>query len=140
MIIKTTDDFDIWKWSKKAFGTTGYLLGWTGLKKNITKRFNVIIKNVKNLYMLIETLKMLFTRDLNHLKSEIILYKNESDIWKIQEGIASSAWNLCLHLVGNLNTYSGAEFGKTGYTRNRPVEFPLKIFQEKNCNQKSKQP
>jgi hypothetical protein len=69
---------------------------------------------------------MLFTRDLNLLKSEIILYKNESDIWKIQEGIANSGGNLCLHVVGNLNTYVGAEFGKTGYVRNRPLEFSLK--------------
>ena len=76
--------------------------------------------------MLIETLKMLFTRDLNLLKSEIILYKNESDIWKIQEGIANSGGNLCLHVVGNLNTYVGAEFGKTGYIRNRALEFSLK--------------
>ena len=31
LIIKHTDDFDIWKWSKQAFGFTGYLLGWTGV-------------------------------------------------------------------------------------------------------------
>jgi ketosteroid isomerase-like protein len=30
LIIKHTDSFDVWKWSKQAFGTTGYLLGWTG--------------------------------------------------------------------------------------------------------------
>ena len=76
--------------------------------------------------MLTETLKSLFTRDLNKLKSEIELYRNESDIWKIQEGITNSAGNLCLHLIGNLNTYVGAEFGKTGYIRNRALEFSLK--------------
>lgn len=76
--------------------------------------------------MLVETLKMLFKRDLNRLKSEIELYQNESDIWKIQKGISNSAGNLCLHLVGNLNTYIGAEFGKTGYIRNRALEFSLK--------------
>lgn len=76
--------------------------------------------------MLTETLKSLFTRDLNKLKSEIELYRNESDIWKIQEGITNSAGNLCLHLIGNLNTYAGAEFGKTGYIRNRALEFSLK--------------
>lgn len=76
--------------------------------------------------MLVETLKMLFNRDLNRLKSEIELYQNESDIWKIQKGISNSAGNLCLHLVGNLNTYIGAEFGKTGYIRNRALEFSLK--------------
>lgn len=76
--------------------------------------------------MLIESLKTLFKRDLIKLKTEIESYQNESDIWKIQKGIANSAGNLCLHLVGNLNTYIGAEFGKTGYTRNRPLEFSLK--------------
>lgn len=30
LIIKHTDNFDVWKWSKQAFGPTGYLLGWTG--------------------------------------------------------------------------------------------------------------
>jgi hypothetical protein len=30
LIIKHTDSFDVWKWSKQAFGVTGYLLGWTG--------------------------------------------------------------------------------------------------------------
>ncbi|MFV8336681.1 DUF1572 family protein [Flavobacterium sp. RSP29] len=76
--------------------------------------------------MLIESLKTLLNRDLNQLKTEIESYQNESDIWKIQKGIANSAGNLCLHLVGNLNTYIGAEFGKTGYIRNRVLEFSLK--------------
>jgi hypothetical protein len=76
--------------------------------------------------MLIEILKTLFNRDLIKLKNEIESYQNESDIWKIQKGIANSAGNLCLHLVGNLNTYIGAEFGKTGYIRNRALEFSLK--------------
>lgn len=76
--------------------------------------------------MLADTLKILFNRDLNQLKVEIGLYQNESDIWKIQEGITNSAGTLCLHLVGNLNTYIGAEFGKTGYIRNRALEFSAK--------------
>ncbi|MDR6967548.1 ketosteroid isomerase-like protein [Flavobacterium arsenatis] len=29
LIIKHTDHFDIWKWSKQALGLPGYLLGWT---------------------------------------------------------------------------------------------------------------
>ena len=76
--------------------------------------------------MLIESLKILFNRDLIKLKTEIESYQNESNIWKIQKGIANSAGNLCLHLIGNLNTYIGAEFGKTGYIRNRALEFSLK--------------
>jgi ketosteroid isomerase-like protein len=34
LIIKHTDSFDVWKWSKQAFGATGYLLGWTGFFQN----------------------------------------------------------------------------------------------------------
>ena len=86
--------------------------------------------------MLIESLKILFNRDLNKLKTEIESYQNESDIWKIQKGIANSAGNLCLHLVGNLNTYIGAEFGKTGYIRNRALEFSLKDIPRAELTQK----
>lgn len=76
--------------------------------------------------MLNETLKSLFTRDLNKLKLEIESYKNESNIWHIEKEIANSAGNLTLHLIGNLNTYIGAEIGKSGYIRNRELEFSLK--------------
>ncbi len=30
LIIKHVDEFDLYKWSKQAFGITGFLLGWTG--------------------------------------------------------------------------------------------------------------
>ena len=73
--------------------------------------------------MLIQTIISLFTRDLNRLKQEIAAYQNEQQIWVVDKSIANSAGNLCLHLIGNLNTYIGAEFGKTGYVRNRPLEF-----------------
>lgn len=76
--------------------------------------------------MLIETLQSLFTRDLNRLRTEISLYKKEENIWKTEGTIANAAGNLCLHLVGNLNTYVGKELGKTGYVRNREMEFSLK--------------
>lgn len=76
--------------------------------------------------MLKEALKALFTRDINKLKSEIGQYQDEKNIWRIDKNIANSAGNLCLHLVGNLNTFVGAELGKTGYVRDRPLEFSLK--------------
>ena len=76
--------------------------------------------------MLIQTLKTLFRRDLEKLRLEINQYKNEDLIWHTERGIANSAGNLCLHLVGNLNTYLGAEIGKTGYVRNRELEFSLR--------------
>lgn len=76
--------------------------------------------------MIIESLKSLYKRDLNKLKSEIEAYQNEDAIWKIDKNIANSAGNLCLHLVGNLNHFIGAELGKTGYVRQRDLEFSLK--------------
>ena len=76
--------------------------------------------------MLIETIRSLFNRDLNKLKIEIESYQNESQIWAIDKNISNSAGNLCLHLIGNINTYIGAELGKTGYIRDRPLEFSLK--------------
>jgi uncharacterized damage-inducible protein DinB len=76
--------------------------------------------------MLIETLKLLFKRDLEKLKTEIEKYQNDENLWRIEKSIANSAGNLCLHLIGNLNTYIGAEFGKTNYIRRRNLEFSLK--------------
>lgn len=73
--------------------------------------------------MITDTLKVLFNRDLEKLKTEIQSYKNEETIWHIEKSIANSAGNLCLHLIGNLNAYIGAEIGKTGYIRNRDLEF-----------------
>lgn len=76
--------------------------------------------------MLINTLKALFSRDLYKLRKEIELYQQEAAIWIVDKNIANSAGNLCLHLVGNLNTYIGAELGKSGYVRHRELEFSLK--------------
>jgi uncharacterized damage-inducible protein DinB len=81
--------------------------------------------------MILETVRLLFNRDLLRLKAEINLYKDESKIWVIENTIANSAGNLCLHLIGNLNTYIGAEFGKTNYIRNRELEFSLKDISKK---------
>lgn len=79
---------------------------------------------------------MLFCRDLNRLRLEIDSYQDEAKIWHIDKGIANSAGNLCLHLVGNLNTYIGAELGKTGYVRQREREFSLKDIPKAKLLQK----
>lgn len=76
--------------------------------------------------MIIETLRSLFARDLKKLRSEIELYMKEENIWKTEGMISNTAGNLCLHLVGNLNTYIGKEIGKTNYIRNREGEFSAK--------------
>ncbi|TDD75641.1 nuclear transport factor 2 family protein [Flavobacterium caseinilyticum] len=48
LIIKHTDDFDIWKWSKQAFGFTGYILGWTGFfQKKLQQKALLSLKEYK---------------------------------------------------------------------------------------------
>jgi uncharacterized damage-inducible protein DinB len=76
--------------------------------------------------MLIEISKHLFRRELDRLKHELEAYRDERNIWRIDQGIANSAGNLCLHLVGNLNTFIGADLGHTGYVRQRELEFSTK--------------
>jgi hypothetical protein len=75
---------------------------------------------------MIDTLVTLFNRDLNKLKIEIQSYQNETKIWYTDKEISNSAGNLCLHIIGNLNTYIGAQIGKTKYIRNRELEFSNK--------------
>ena len=81
--------------------------------------------------MIIKTLKTLYARDLNKLKAEIEAYKSEQSIWKTSEEIPNSAGNLTLHLIGNLNAFIGAELGKTGYIRQRDLEFSTE-FEPRN--------
>jgi ketosteroid isomerase-like protein len=46
LIIKHTDDFDIWKWSKQALGIKGLLLGWTGfMQKKIQNQARMALNN-----------------------------------------------------------------------------------------------
>ncbi len=76
--------------------------------------------------MITTVLRALFKRELSKLKTEIESYKVESNLWRIEKSIANSGGNLCLHLIGNLNTYIGATLGQTGYVRDRDAEFSLK--------------
>lgn len=73
--------------------------------------------------MSIKTLQSLFERDLTKLKLEIESYQDESKIWVIDKNILNSGGNLCLHLIGNINHFIGAQIGKTDYIRNRELEF-----------------
>jgi hypothetical protein len=88
---------------------------------------------------MIEAYQKLFIRDLKKLKVEIESYKNEQNIWRIEGNIANTAGNLCLHLVGNLNTYIGKELGGTDYVRNRDLEFSQKDVSQKELIQKIEQ-
>lgn len=76
--------------------------------------------------MIVNSIKSIFLRDLSKLKGEIESYPDENSIWEIRSDINNSAGNLTLHLIGNLNTYIGSELNKTGYIRNRELEFTRK--------------
>ena len=73
-----------------------------------------------------DALLSFFERDLNKVITEIELYKNEENIWRVEKNISNSAGNLTLHLIGNLNTFIGKEIGKTDYVRDRELEFAQK--------------
>ena len=44
-----TDNFDMWKWTQQALGTTGYLLGWTSfMKGKIQHKLNTMLTKFSN--------------------------------------------------------------------------------------------
>lgn len=73
--------------------------------------------------MIINTIITFIHRDLDAVIKELEAYQSEENIWKIEKNILNSAGNLALHIVGNLNTFIGSNLGKTGYIRDRPLEF-----------------
>jgi hypothetical protein len=73
--------------------------------------------------MMLTYLTEFYLRDVNKLKEEISLYKNETDLWILKGDIKNSAGTLTLHLIGNLKHFLGAQLGNTGYIRNRDKEF-----------------
>lgn len=38
LIINHTDHFNLWRWSKMALGTSGYLLGWSPIVRNKVRK------------------------------------------------------------------------------------------------------
>lgn len=64
-----------------------------------------------------------YLRELNKLKEELLLYKNENELWRLKGDIKNSPGTLALHLIGNLQHFIGAQLGSTGYIRQREKEF-----------------
>ncbi len=62
-------------------------------------------------------------RELEGLKRELALFNDEAGVWTTVPGITNSAGNLALHLAGNLQYFIGTVLGRTGYVRNRELEF-----------------
>ncbi|MDJ1491453.1 DinB family protein [Cytophagaceae bacterium DM2B3-1] len=71
-------------------------------------------------------LVQLYERDLDRLIKEVTLFNDSQNLWLTKTGVTNSAGNLCLHLIGNLNTYLGKQLGNTGYVRDRAAEFSRK--------------
>ena len=76
--------------------------------------------------MLIQSLQLLFERDIEKLKTEINNYQDENNLWIVDKNIFNSGGNLALHVIGNLKTYFGTILGNTGYVRDRALEFSAK--------------
>lgn len=75
---------------------------------------------------MIVTILEFFDRDINKMINEIKLFRNEDNLWKVQGDIKNPAGNLALHIIGGNNHHIGAILGKTGYERNREIEFSTK--------------
>jgi Protein of unknown function (DUF1572) len=82
-----------------------------------------------------EWMTEIMENDLNKLKTEINLYKDETDLWKVKGEILNSAGNLCMHLLGNLNHFIGHIIGNTDYTRKRDLEFSDKNVSRSKLNE-----
>jgi hypothetical protein len=73
-----------------------------------------------------------YTRDIRKFIEELNLFRNEEDLWKIQGSVKNSSGNLALHIIGGLNHFIGALLAKTGYVRNRDLEFSSKGVKRKD--------
>jgi hypothetical protein len=72
------------------------------------------------------TLAGFYERDIRKLIDEINQFKNEENLWRTQGSIRNAAGNLALHIIGGSNYLFGTILAKTGYVRNRDLEFTLK--------------
>jgi hypothetical protein len=54
---------------------------------------------------------------------ELLAPISTEQLWRKPYACGNSIGHLLLHLTGNLNHYIGAQIAKTGYVRNRPLEF-----------------
>lgn len=49
LIYRHEDHFDLWKWSRQALGTSGWLLGWSGLmRKKVQQQTRLLLNRYKN--------------------------------------------------------------------------------------------
>lgn len=73
-----------------------------------------------------EILASFFERDLRKLIEELNMFSNEKKLWEKSGQISNPAGNLALHIIGGTNYLIGNTLGKTGYVRQRELEFTLR--------------
>jgi hypothetical protein len=71
----------------------------------------------------IEPIHRIMIRELQGLKSELLAYQNEGDIWRSVPGLPNTAGSIALHVAGNLQHFVGAQLGDSGFVRDREAEF-----------------
>jgi hypothetical protein len=70
-----------------------------------------------------EWIERILVRELTTLEKEVAAAPTEETLWATPAGITNSIGTLTLHLCGNLQHFIGAVLGKTGYQRQRDLEF-----------------
>ena len=73
--------------------------------------------------MFIESIHRIMIRELQGLKSELLAYQNEGDIWRSVPGLPNTAGTIGLHVAGCLQHFVGAQLGDSGFVRDREAEF-----------------
>jgi len=73
--------------------------------------------------MLHHILAGFYERDLRSVVQELLLFKDEQNLWKTAGSVRNTSGNLALHLIGGLNFLIGTQLAHTGYKRNRDQEF-----------------
>jgi hypothetical protein len=74
----------------------------------------------------IEHIHHIMRRELDGMKSELLAYQDEADIWRTVPGLPNTAGTIALHVAGNLQHFVGAQLGGSGYLRDRAAEFALR--------------
>lgn len=68
-------------------------------------------------------LLLLVRRDLGCLAREVAAFPDDHTLWRALPGFTNSAGNLALHVAGNLRHFVGGVLGRSGYVRQRELEF-----------------
>ena len=76
--------------------------------------------------MLRSILSYFYERDIRKLIEEVNLFRNEEDLWKTRGSVKNSCGNLALHIIGGTNYLFGTILSKSGYVRNRDLDFTQK--------------